>query len=375
MTSPTRAGRWTGRRSPSGVAGALFRVPAAGGTPEPVLSELADRHDRHRVGAGRDRTFTPVVARPAAAGRPRPAAGGDRAPGVGAGQAARWRSRAPAGCRRSRRAARPSRCSRARAGPPRWSADSTALVYADGGEVRTLTLATGVTAPALLGVRARRAGGLAAVRPGGDAELRRRSRRRAAAPLAANATTQADQPIDLPAPPCTDPASRPLSLRRHQAAGPRHARRPALHARGGLLGPGHGRLPRQQRRPRLRDLPRDGVRRPAPRRGRRRPGPTTRPPVLVQGAPFLSATATPRLDRKRTTLVKVSCDQDCSLAVRLTAKLRTRKSLTGPQVKRSLVAKQVRDAAAAAAGQAARDAEDRVDHRAACATRRATRAA
>ena len=69
--------------------------------------------------------------------------------------------------------------------------------------------------------------------------------------------------------------------------------------------------------------------------------PTTHPPVLVQAAPFLSASATPRLDRKRTTLVKISCDQDCSLAVRLTATLRTRKSLTGPQVKRSILAKQV----------------------------------
>ena len=63
--------------------------------------------------------------------------------------------------------------------------------------------------------------------------------------------------------------------------------------------------------------------------------------MLVQGAPFLSATATPRLDRKRTTLIRISCDQDCSLTVRLSARLRTRKSFTGPQVKRVLRAKQV----------------------------------
>ena len=64
-------------------------------------------------------------------------------------------------------------------------------------------------------------------------------------------------------------------------------------------------------------------------------------PVLVQGAPFLSATTTPRLDRKRTTRVKVSCDQDCSLVVRLSGTLRTRKSLAGPQVRRSIRAKRV----------------------------------
>jgi hypothetical protein len=66
-----------------------------------------------------------------------------------------------------------------------------------------------------------------------------------------------------------------------------------------------------------------------------------RPPVLVQGAPFLSARATPRLDRKRTALVKLACDQDCSLAVHLSAKLRTNRSFAGAQVKRSIVASHV----------------------------------
>ena len=80
-------------------------------------------------------------------------------------------------------------------------------------------------------VRTRRrspAGGAAAARAGRRARRRRvdwqpcvrerdrraasRSRRRAAARLAATATTQADQPVDLPAPPCTDPAGRPLTL-------------------------------------------------------------------------------------------------------------------------------------------------------------------
>ena len=41
------------------------------------------------------------------------------------------------------------------------------------------------------------------------------------------------------------------------------------------------------------------------------------------------------------TRVKVSCDQDCSLVVRLSGRLRTRKSLAGPRVKRSIAAKRV----------------------------------
>ena len=50
--------------------------------------------------------------------------------------------------------------------------------------------------------------------------------------------------------------------------------------------------------------------------------------MLVQGAPFLSARATPRLDRKRTRWCRLSCDQDCSIAVRLTAPLRSQATFT-----------------------------------------------
>jgi hypothetical protein len=61
----------------------------------------------------------------------------------------------------------------------------------------------------------------------------------------------------------------------------------------------------------------------------------------VPGAPFVWASATPRLDRRRTTLAKVSCDQDCSFTVQLTATSRTRKTFNGRRNKRSLLAKQV----------------------------------
>jgi hypothetical protein len=69
--------------------------------------------------------------------------------------------------------------------------------------------------------------------------------------------------------------------------------------------------------------------------------PAAKPPVTVRRAPFLSARATPRLDRRRRTLAQLSCDQDCSLVVRLTARLRSKRTLNGPQVKRSVAAGRV----------------------------------
>jgi hypothetical protein len=73
-----------------------------------------------------------------------------------------------------------------------------------------------------------------------------------------------------------------------------------------------------------------------------RPAPvsTVRPPAPApRGAPFLTARAVPRLDRRRRTRVRLACDQDCSLAVRLTARLRSGKKLTGPLVRRSIAAR------------------------------------
>jgi hypothetical protein len=55
-------------------------------------------------------------------------------------------------------------------------------------------------------------------------------------------------------------------------------------------------------------------------------------------APFLSARAKPRIDRRRRVRVRLSCDQDCAVTLRLTARLRSRRTLRGPIVRRSLVA-------------------------------------
>jgi hypothetical protein len=58
--------------------------------------------------------------------------------------------------------------------------------------------------------------------------------------------------------------------------------------------------------------------------------------VVVTRAPFLSARAKPRLSSKRSTLVRLSCDQDCRFAVRLTARLRSKRRIHGKVVRRSL---------------------------------------
>ena len=61
----------------------------------------------------------------------------------------------------------------------------------------------------------------------------------------------------------------------------------------------------------------------------------------VRRAPFLNARATPRLDRRRRVLVKLSCDQNCTVAVRLTGALRSKRTLRGTIVRRSIVAGRV----------------------------------
>jgi hypothetical protein len=220
-------------------------------------------------------------------------------------------------------------------GSPRWSGDSGSLVYTEDGAVRTLELASRAVATPLAGERLGPVDWQPCV---ANVTLSCES---VAPPrcsaLTATATTLSDQAIDLPAPPCTDPAWRPLSL--VVVKPPDHGTVSGLRYTpdAGFSGQdtvayrvNNGVLDSEGFRVTVFVVPRPVA-----------PQPRTRPPVLVQGAPFLSATATPRLDRRRRTLVKVTCDQDCSLTVRLSAKLRTRRTFTGPLVKRTIMAKRV----------------------------------
>jgi hypothetical protein len=226
----------------------------------------------------------------------------------------------------------------AAAGSPRWSPDSAMLVYPAPGEVRTLTLATGAVGTVLAGVERLGPVDWQPCVAGVTLSCESVAPPRCSA-SAATATTQADQPIDLPAPPCTDPGGRPLSLvvvkapDRGTLSGLRYTPAPGFSGQDTVaFRVTNGVVESETYRVTVFVVPR-----PAP------PAvvPATRPPVLVQGAPFLSASATPRLDRKRTPLVHVSCDQDCSFTVRLSATLRTRNTFNGKQVKRSPAAKQV----------------------------------
>jgi hypothetical protein len=222
---------------------------------------------------------------------------------------------------------------------PRWSPDSSALAYAAGTEVRIVRAAGGE--PITVTAGAERAGPVDWQPCVGGTTLSCES---VAPPrcsaTSATATTQSDQPVDLPAPPCTDPAGRRLEL--VVAKAPDH---------GTIDGLRYTPAPGFSGQDSVAYRVSNGVADSAevyrvtvfvvPRPVAAVPLTGVRAPVLVQGAPFLSARATPRLDRKRTTIVRVACDQDCSLAVRLSAKLRSNKTFEGPQVKRTLMASRV----------------------------------
>jgi Bacterial Ig domain/WD40-like Beta Propeller Repeat len=214
------------------------------------------------------------------------------------------------------------------AGSPRWSPDGGSIAYPADGSLRTVALAggtprvvlsSGVTSadwqPCTAGVTT----GCESVSPPN------------CTPAALNATTQADQPVDLPAATCTDPAGRPLTLM---------IVRPPDH--GTLVG--------------LRYTPAAGftgqdsvvyrVSNGFGESGLVRisifvvPRPAAAPIVVspaVQRAPFLSARAKPRIDRRRRVRVRLACDQNCTVALRLTARLQSKRTLRGTVVRRSLV--------------------------------------
>ena len=174
--------------------------------------------------------------------------------------------RAPAGSRRPRRAADAARSWTRLAGPPRWSPDaSLARLPRRRRAAHRRARDRRTCATPLTAAESARAGRLAAVRGGRDASSASRSRRRAAARRRRPRRRRPTSRSTCPRRRARTRRSRPLSLRGGQAAGPRHARGPALHARAGLRRAGRGRLPRQQRR---RASPRPcrvlDLRRPAP---------------------------------------------------------------------------------------------------------------
>ncbi len=218
------------------------------------------------------------------------------------------------------------------AGSPRWSPDGRSLLYPADGELRTLALdgssprtvlGRGVTAadwqPCTAGVTA----SCESVSPPHCTST------------ALNVATQADQAVDLPVAACSDPAGRALSL--VIAKQPDHGSLAGLRytPNAGFVGQdsvvyrvSNGVGESEPVRVTVFVVPRPAVAAPAVL-------------VPVARAPFLNARAKPRLDRRRRALVKLSCDQNCTVELRLTATLRTKRTLRGTIVRRSIASGRV----------------------------------
>jgi hypothetical protein len=216
------------------------------------------------------------------------------------------------------------------AGPPRWSPDGAALVFPADGGLRTLTLAGGapqVVLPAMSVVAA----DWQPCTPGVTASCESVAPPRCGA---TTATTQSDQPVDLTGPSCSDPAGRPLTFVVIKApehgtlAGRRYTPAPGFTGQDVVIyRVSNGAADSEPVRLTIFVVPR----------------PPSAPVVQpsVRRPPFLSARAKPKLDRRRRTLVRLSCDQDCSLTLRLTARLRSKRALVGAEVTRSVAANRV----------------------------------
>ncbi len=154
-----------------------------------------------------------------------------------------------------------------------------------------------------------------------------------------SATTEADRPVDLPPIPCTDPAGRGLSMvivkapEHGSLVGQRYTPAPGFIGQDALtykVSNGVGGSPEVTVK--LFVVPRAAA----------SVQPTATPTPVIIRAPFLTARATPKLDRRRTTLVKLACDQNCSFKLRLTATLKKRKkTVRGSTIKRTLAANKV----------------------------------
>jgi hypothetical protein len=213
---------------------------------------------------------------------------------------------------------------------PRWAPDGTKLLYAADAEWRTVPAAGGEPAAIANTAGAK----LADWQPCTPTSYSCVSYSPPhCTSTAQTATTQADQPVDLPAPPCKDPAS--LALKLVVVKGPEHGTLSGQRytPASGFVGQdtltyqmSNGSDGSEEVTVKLFVVPR-------PAAASVTPTPTPAKPR----APFLTARATPKLDRQRTTLVKLQCDQACSFELRLTGQLKkSKKTLKGTLAKHSL---------------------------------------
>ena len=150
-----------------------------------------------------------------------------------------------------------------------------------------------------------------------------------ACPDSTSVTTVAGQPVDLPLGGCTDPAGRPLTVTVTR-------------------GPEHGTLAGARYTPAGGFSGQDSVLYRASAGGASSNVariaiyvvPRVAPAAQATPArrPYLSAVATPRLDRHGRGRLRARCDLDCTVKLRLTVRLRSRRTIVGPALQRRLAA-------------------------------------
>ena len=224
------------------------------------------------------------------------------------------------------------------AGAPRWSPDGSQIVYVAGGAIKTV--------PAVKDSQPTPVPGTAGVTSvdwqpcvdGAFADCRSYAPP-SCSPTTLTLTTQSEEPKELPLPNCVNPGNLPLSY---------SVTKPP--ANGTMTGMTYTPAPGfvGQDEVVYRAAHRFGESEPVTvrifvvRRAVQASPPAQSNGAPVQIAPYLTARATPRLDRRRTTLVKLACDQNCSFAVRLTGTLkRPKKTLRGKRVSKNVAAGQV----------------------------------
>lgn len=202
---------------------------------------------------------------------------------------------------------------------PRWAPDRTRLVYASDGTLRTVMPGSPPS------------GAIAGLTNVTSADWQpcvqevTRIGCRSTLPPACTAfttqvTTQADAPVALPPAPCSDPASLPLSF--VLVKGPDSGT-----LNGTVYTPNPGFIGQDSVTYKLSNgsSASDPIKATifvVPRPAGTGPPPATQTPSNLAPAPFLSLRLKPRLDRKRTTIARLTCDQACAFTVRLEGTLR-----------------------------------------------------
>lgn len=219
---------------------------------------------------------------------------------------------------------------------PAFSPDGTSLVYVANGELRTVRPGSApVAVPGPVGVTS------VAWQPCTNETVSCRSIAppRCGGPTA-QVTTQTDQPVEIVAPSCWDPLGQPLSLivtlppAHGTVTGTAYTPAPGFTGQDSVtFKVSNGSSESETIRVTIFVVP--------------RPTPSATPPpsaTVTATAPFLSLRARPRLNRKRVTVARLTCDQRCTFSVRLDGKVRVKKktgAIKGAVLKRSLEPGQV----------------------------------